>query len=615
MDLKRVLSVLFAVFIGVAAECSDCNFLSPQWSYAAVNGDAAVAVNAVPAGAVRFTLDKDWKSDLDKVSGKKRQVKDKCVVYNEFSLKEDCDLGFGMGADWWFDVYLNGEKIYSTESKGNGKFPITYRNHLFSGKGKKGDNLLAIIIRRGKKSHVFSAKGLPFVTADPTAPLTVCADISKVIGKIKPMNAGTGGPVGRHGFSKSNAPTQSMKIWREMKIPYVRNHDVSLISAYGGAHVVDVHLIFPDFSKDPEDPASYDFTLTDRYMKWMQQGNSKVFYRLGSSIEHAPKKYGTKVPPDYKKWAVICEHIIRHYNEGWANGFNMNIEYWEIWNEPDLSSKAVDKKTWQGTDQQFFDFFRVAATYLKKRFPNLKIGGPAVCGVPEWSERFLAEMSRGERVPLDFFSWHSYLVTSENLWHEIRMFRNMLDRYGYKNTESILNEWNYIRSFQDITPSLITLRSIKGAAFISSSMCIGQNSPLDMMMYYDMRHRSSYNGTVDNVTGRKLKPFYSFVAWSKLAELGQQIELDTQDKHEFFGVAATDGKGKVGVLLVRYTNADKLPGDLPVTLKIKGSDLKTSKVYLLDDKHDFEDVVPFRMTADGALKFTMKANTLVYLEN
>ena len=56
MDLKRVLSVLFAVFVGVAAECSDCNFLSPQWSYAAVNGDTSADLLALLP-----TIDKEVK--------------------------------------------------------------------------------------------------------------------------------------------------------------------------------------------------------------------------------------------------------------------------------------------------------------------------------------------------------------------------------------------------------------------------------------------------------------------------------------------------------------------------------------------------------------------------
>ena len=48
-------------------------------------------------------------------------------------------------------------------------------------------------------------------------------------------------------------------------------------------------------------------------------------------------------PKDYAKWARICEHIITHYTEGWADGFNYKITYWEIWNEPE------NIQMWQGT--------------------------------------------------------------------------------------------------------------------------------------------------------------------------------------------------------------------------------------------------------------------------
>ena len=41
-------------------------------------------------------------------------------------------------------------------------------------------------------------------------------------------------------------------------------------------------------------------------------------------------------PKDFQKWAEICEHIIMHYNEGWANGFHYGIKYFEVWFEPDV---------------------------------------------------------------------------------------------------------------------------------------------------------------------------------------------------------------------------------------------------------------------------------------
>ena len=109
-------------------------------------------------------------------------------------------------------------------------------------------------------------------------------------------------------------------------------------------------MIFTDFSKDPTDPASYDFDLTDEYLRMVEAGGAKVFYRLGSKIEHWSKKYNTLPPADFHQWAIVCEHIIRHYTEGWANGFHMDIEYWEIWNEADLDpDDSAHKRCWGGT--------------------------------------------------------------------------------------------------------------------------------------------------------------------------------------------------------------------------------------------------------------------------
>ena len=67
-----------------------------------------------------------------------------------------------------------------------------------------------------------------------------------------------------------------------------------------------------------------------------------------------------------KKWAVICEHIIRHYNEGWADGYKLNIKYRELWNEPDLGDA-----TWGGTKEQFFDLYVTAAKHLRECFPDI----------------------------------------------------------------------------------------------------------------------------------------------------------------------------------------------------------------------------------------------------
>lgn len=603
-NLKKLFSLI--VLIGLALSGADR--LSEQWYFTRQVKDADFSM--IPDGCKTFRLGKDYGIDLDSVAGKAGKCFDECIVYNQFTLDKKQRLGFSAGADWWMDVYLNGEKIFTTFPDGNGNLPAV-DNHPFPATGKKGKNLLAARVRRGKASWQFFLKPVPLHLTDPCLPLTITADPGKKLGVIKPMNAVNNGPIiSVRGFD-------NLKLYQEAKIPYARNHDASFCSSYGGEHTVDVHAIFPDFSKDPNDPASYDFAPTDRYLKQIVRGGAKVFYRLGSKIEHAPEKYGTRVPSDFKKWAVICEHIIRHYNDGWANGMKMNIEYWEIWNEYDLDKRpagTLASPTWQGTDEQFFEFYTVAATHLKKCFPKLKIGGPAASSSSK-TERFLKGITAGGRKPpMDFFSWHLYTRNPADIGKHSVKVRQLLDRYGYPKAESILNEWNYVRAWRgkNYLYSMETIHKIKGAAFTAAGMISGQNSPADMLMYYDARP-SNWNGIFHPMTRGPLKTYYVFKCWAKLAELGRSIDVDTQGKIGLFALGA-EKNGKSGVLLARFFEEDRLPGELPVTFTLKNGDLRGVKLYLLDETHDLTEI-PYRMDKAGNLLFDMKANTVMYLEN
>ena len=238
---------------------------------------------------------------------------------------------------------------------------------------------------------------------------TVRVDFSRADGAFKPMHSVNNGPVkGSLHTSMGNYETYSA-----VNIPYARTHDTSFYAGYGGEHTVDVHRVFRNFDADAGDPASYDFAQTDRYLQSILVAGTKPFFRLGASIEHE-KKVGAYPPSDFQKWAVICEHFIRHYNEGWAAGFHMDIEYWEIWNEPDNGD--VPNPCWLGTPEQFAELFAVTLRHLKSCFPQLKIGGPALC--TSRNDRFnelLFTRLQKEDLPLDFFSFHCYAKEPEEL--------------------------------------------------------------------------------------------------------------------------------------------------------------------------------------------------------
>ena len=87
----------------------------------------------------------------------------------------------------------------------------------------------------------------------------ICVDFSKNAGKVKPMHCVNNGPAG----SKVRATGSTFQAYAQLKIPYARNHDASFYPSYGGEHTVDVHRIFKNFDADINDPASYDFEMTD----------------------------------------------------------------------------------------------------------------------------------------------------------------------------------------------------------------------------------------------------------------------------------------------------------------------------------------------------------------
>lgn len=147
-------------------------------------------------------------------------------------------------------------------------------------------------------------------------------DFSKTVGKIKPMHAMGQPPAG---ICDSGISSNMFPYLQQANVPYCRMHDVG--GAFGSNLFVDVPNLFRDFDADENDPASYDFAFTDKLFEAMMAHGIEPYFRLGVTIEnaHMVKSYGIFPPKDFAKWARVCEHIVRHYNEGWANGYRFHI--------------------------------------------------------------------------------------------------------------------------------------------------------------------------------------------------------------------------------------------------------------------------------------------------
>ncbi|MBR5266291.1 MAG: hypothetical protein IKV63_06730, partial [Clostridia bacterium] len=250
--------------------------------------------------------------------------------------------------------------------------------------------------------------------------------------------------------------------------------------------------------------------------------------------------------------------------------------------EPDLDADDSDnKRCWGGTKKEFFELYDVAAKHLKSCFPELKIGGPALAHNMDWADDFLSQLD----APLDFFSWHIYADDPKKVLERTEFVRNMLDKYGFKSTESILNEWNYVRGWEgdDWIHSLKAEKGLKGASFTAGVMCAEQYSSLDMLMYYDARPCGMNGLFCTDFVNECLKGYYPFRMFNELYKLDLCVEA-VSDNDEIY-VCAAKSETEAAVMLTHFSDADSTP-QKQVAVDFCGFGDAKAEVYLLDEEND-----------------------------
>ena len=436
--------------------------------------------------------------------------------------------------------------------------------------------------------------------------MKLSVNFEKSLGKIKPMHA-----VGQPPFLGMDF--SYFRYLKAANIPYSRLHDVG--GAYGKNIFVDIPNIFRDFDADENDEASYDFAFTDILLDALMKAGAKPYFRLGVTIENYAKirAYRVYPPKDFQKWARIAEHIIRHYNEGWANGFRYDIEYWEIWNEPDSGPGDVSEM-WLGTMEQYFDLYKITAKHLKDTFGDtIKGGGYAAGGLYAmrngalaaedkealsyhekrtlyWHKFFHAfmEMLKTDRPPMDFFSYHSYDTVENTLFYQ-DYIEKKLEEVGYGHVEIHNNEWNTHHEVD-------TMGTAAAAAHTAAMMCALQDTKLSMLMYYDARIGASlYSGMFDPRWRRPFVTYDAFLSFGKLYALGTQAEVKGAEDG-LYAVAATNGKDNA-VLLANIGEAKEISLDL------------SGKYYA----YAATDDTRMKPVALDAASFQMEKDTFVFL--
>lgn len=433
----------------------------------------------------------------------------------------------------------------------------------------------------------------------------VTVDFSKFVGIIKPLHGVNDGPFD-YGFQ--SAPITSYHA--DAGFPYTRLHDVN----WPNADAVDVHTIFSDFSADADDPKNYYFDKTDDYIAPIIKNKSEIIYRLGESIEHKTK-YFIHPPKDFEKWAKICVNIIRHYNDGWNNGFHYNIKYWEIWNEPE------SKLMWLGTNDQYFHLYKTTAKAIKLYNPGLRVGGPGTVGVKSGIVKPFLTYCRDRLVPLDFFSWHIYSADPKELVSNSITARSLLDEFGFKNTENFLDEWHFIdvpfnkifpgedvsdsslEKYSNVRKLFAEINGPKGASFAASALILLQNSPIDVATYYNADYYNPFS--MFDEFGIPGKVYYAFKAFNQIAKMINRVDVKISSKDSNVAVLAglAENKESAAILISNFSK-DIQVVDIRLN-NFQSSGKIHAKSYLTDTAHD-SDIISDKVIHSGNAVLKMK---------
>lgn len=425
-------------------------------------------------------------------------------------------------------------------------------------------------------------------------------DFSRVVGTIRPLHGVNSGPIAEH-FT-----VDLSKYFRELQIPCVR----LTLPNWPGVDCVHIKCVFPNMAADPDDPASYDFEKTDAYIAAVLAVGAKPVYTLLNDVglmDVRGDKYDTikRPPDDFKKWARICANIARHYNQGWANGFHHNIEYWEVWNEPDSPG------FWTGSQEQYAQLYATVATALKEVDPKLKVGGPASYGNLTYVEQFLA-ICQQRKLPLDFCSWHCYSLKPTTILSSAKEVRRLLDKYGFTKTENHVNEWspgpsdwNQMRADPLVARKFFDSNgSSKGGAFDVSVLCYLQDSPVDSAMFYS---GDTLRWSFIDRNGAPKKSYFAFKAFRRILDTPRRVAAQGDDREKGLAVLAglSADNSRAGILISNHEAPCQTYQILIRGLPWHGGTVCTR--YDVDEKHDLDPVAEAKLPPSDTLLLVVPA--------
>ena len=414
---------------------------------------------------------------------------------------------------------------------------------------------------------------------------TVKVDFSVDVGEIGEMHGFCNGPV--------SYGTDISGLFKEIGVPVVRFDNTD---GANSAYAVDISRIFKDFSADPNDPKSYDFSVTDKYITAAYNSGAKVILRLGESRDKLGCDKRVDIPESIDLWINVCANVIRHYNDYFANGYAFGIDKFEIWSH----DYSLDGSDWA---KEFELYHRVAST-VKMIDPSLSVGGMLFRGLDGAAREFI-RFCRKNRSPLDFLTLSIFASDPKEVSEEINDAIAYLKNQGFADTELIVGEWGYAdadalsgKNFHEILMSgsdgdkkraiFESQSSIKGSAFAAATMLeLNSSGNASAACFCDAQPMVSPFTSICDRFGKAQKPFYAFQAYGKLFRAGNSVfcRVESPEGYAHSGIYASAARATDGECYIMIASCGGC-GTVDLRIDEIADTLYTADIYLLDGVKD-----------------------------
>ncbi len=208
-----------------------------------------------------------------------------------------------------------------------------------------------------------------------------------------------------------------------------------------GVRWVRTYLYWSDIEPVRKDPPKYHWEKYDELFKrLMEMGFTPIVIIAGNPPWISTYPGGPFDKGDVKDYLRFVEALVERYDGDGKNDApaSPRILYWEIYNEPDLTSLEFASYPawgfWGKEPAKYADLLRAVYPVVKRASPDAQVvfGGIALDNWTYFNSQFFDEVLKaGAGASFDIMSFHYYYP-----------FHSVWDRYG----PDILGKTNYIRN-------------------------------------------------------------------------------------------------------------------------------------------------------------------------